>query len=68
MKIMAKMLVFLAALSILVGIVVKLAGFDFSAMGISVQYPVKPQSFLNFANSVLLFSIALLLMSNQDDE
>ena len=68
MKTIATILVFLAALAIGVGIVVKVAGIDFSSMGMSVQYPIKPQSFLNFANSVLLFSIALLLMKKPDGE
>ncbi len=68
MKTIAKIMVFLAAISILVGIAVKLIGVDFSAMGLGIMYPIKPQSFLNFANSVLLFSIAIFLMKNDEDD
>lgn len=66
MKNTAKILVYLAALSIVVGIGVKVFGIDFSSMGISTQFPIKPQSFLNFANSILLFSIALILLDKQN--
>lgn len=67
MKTIGKILVYLAAIAIIAGIVVKIGGINFSDMGISVNYPIKPQSFLNFANSILLFSIALFLMDKGDN-
>jgi len=67
MKTAGKILVYLAALAIIAGIVVKIAGINFSDIGISVNYPIKPQSFLNFANSILLFSIALFLMDKRGE-
>jgi len=64
-----KVLVLLAGLSILVGILVKLIGLDLSAMGIiSSTFPIKPLSFLNFSNSVLLFAIAWILLKKTEEK
>jgi hypothetical protein len=55
-----KMLVFLAILSLFIGVCFKLFGIDVSAyFGL---YPFQPRSFLNFSNTILLLAIALLLM------
>jgi hypothetical protein len=63
-----KLLILLATLAIIAGIAVKLLGMDLSAMGISQQFPIKPQSFLNFANSALLLSIAVTLLRKNNDD
>ncbi|HOJ59470.1 MAG TPA: hypothetical protein PK878_04220 [bacterium] len=63
-----KILVVLAGISIVVGILVKLAGLDLSAMGLSTTFPIKPLSFLNFSNSVLLFAIAWMLLKKTEEK
>jgi len=63
-----KLLVYLALISILAGIVVKLFGIDFSEMGIMTQFPVKPQSFINFAEVILLLAISITLLRKKDYE
>ncbi len=61
MREIPKVLIFMAVLSLVIGIIVKLIGFEFSQLGIGTLYPVKPQSFLNFSNTILLLAIAILL-------
>lgn len=63
-----KILVLLAGLSIVVGVLIKLIGVDLSAMGISTTFPIKPLSFLNFSNSVLLFAIAWILLQKTPEK
>ena len=67
MREIPKVLILLSVLSLAAGIIVKLIGFDFSQLGIGAIYPVKPQSFLNFSNTILLLSIALLLTNKKND-
>lgn len=67
MREIPKVLIFLSVLSLAAGILVKIVGFDFSQLGIGTTYPVKPQSFLNFSNTILLLSIALLLSNKKSD-
>lgn len=57
-----KSLIYLAVVSIVVGLVIKVFGIDFSQAGWFVTFPVKPLSFLNFSNSILLLSIALMVL------
>lgn len=56
------LLVYLALVAIVCGIVFKLLGFDLTF--IFPEYPFQPQSFLNFANSILLLAIALRLIQS----
>lgn len=60
MKQLPKVLIILGVLAIVAGIFVKLFALDFTDM--FSLYPFKPQSFLNFANSVFLLSIAISVM------
>ncbi|MEW6237365.1 MAG: hypothetical protein AB1656_23890 [Candidatus Omnitrophota bacterium] len=60
MKSIPKLLILLGIIAIIVGIVVKLIGIDFSSA--FVLYPFKPQSFMNFANSLFLLSIAISVL------
>lgn len=64
MKSLPHLLIWLAIVAIAVGIVYKILGVDLS--GTFDVYPVKPQSFLNFAEVILLLSIALFLKNKQD--
>lgn len=52
-----KYLIWISILSIVAGVIYKVLGIDLSS--IFPRYPVEPQSFLNFANVILLLSIAI---------
>ena len=52
-------LIYLAVAAIVFGVAFKLLGVDLTP--IFPDYPFQPQSFLNFANSILLLAIALRL-------
>jgi hypothetical protein len=55
-----KMLIFLAILSLFMGICFKLLSIDITTyFGL---YPFQPRSFLNFSNTILLLAIAFLLL------
>jgi hypothetical protein len=56
MALLARLFVVLAALSLLIGIVLKLSQTVFS-------YGLAPGSFLRFSDNSLLFSIALMLLA-----
>ncbi len=60
MKNLPKVLIIIGLVSIVLGIIVKIFALDFTDM--FSLYPFKPQSFLNFANSVFLLSIAISVM------
>lgn len=68
MKSASKYLVYLAILSIFLGIIIKFLSIDFSQMGISTVYPVRPISFLNFSNTLLFLAIAFILLNKQNKE
>ncbi len=61
-----KVLIYIAVISLVLGVLIKAIGFDFAYYGISMNYPIKPQSFLNFSNTVLLLSIALSLTGKKE--
>lgn len=65
MATLAKLCVAVAVIAVIAGIVFKCAGLNLN--GYFPTYPVKPGSFLNFADTVLLFSIAFLLMAKKED-
>ena len=63
MFIQPKHLVYLSIISIILGIIVKILGIDIGAMtGLMPTYPLKPLSFLNFSDTILLLAIALILL------
>lgn len=62
----AKCLVYLAALSIILGLVAKVFGIDFTSLNLTSTFPIRPLSFLQFANTLLLLSIALSLLDRQE--
>lgn len=59
----AKVLIFAALISLVCGIIFKLFQIDLTQY--FDLYPFRPGSFLNFANTVLLFAIALLLVDRR---
>ncbi len=63
MKVLSIILIVLAILSIAGGVVVKLLGLDLSAFGFSDVYPFRPQSFIDFADTLLLLAIAFIGLS-----
>lgn len=63
MKALPKQLVYAACISILLAIAFKLFGIDLTA--VFEKYPFAPRSFLNFANSILLLSIALSVLRSE---
>ncbi|MDP8244597.1 MAG: hypothetical protein P9L94_10990 [Candidatus Hinthialibacter antarcticus] len=64
MKSLPHLLIWLSILSIIIGIVFKVAQIDLG--GTFGMYPVRPLSFVNFAEVILLLSIALLLKNRSD--
>lgn len=63
MSSLPKPLIFVAVLSILAAVVIKLLGIPLS--GADAPYPFQPRSFLNFSNSLLLLSIALSVLKKE---
>lgn len=59
MKKLPHLLIWLSILSIIIGIAFKVLQVDLG--GAFGMYPVRPLSFVNFAEVILLLSIALLL-------
>ncbi|MBI1390274.1 MAG: hypothetical protein GC154_17680 [bacterium] len=59
MKKLASILIYAAVVSIIVGIAFKVLQIDLSAQ--FSTYPVRPLSFVNFSEVILLLAIALLL-------
>ena len=68
MKSLAKYCIYIAMFSLLLGIISKLLNIDYTSMGISVNYPIHPKTFLEFANTLLLLAIALLLAGRSDSQ
>lgn len=64
MKKLPHLLIWLAILSIVVGIAFKILQIDLG--GTFGMYPVRPLSFVNFSEVILLLSIALLLKNRND--
>ncbi|RJP26245.1 MAG: hypothetical protein C4527_15745 [Candidatus Omnitrophota bacterium] len=69
MKHVPKILIFVSILSIFLGVLVKVFGIQLSDYVFSDLYPFRPQSFIDFANTLLLLSIALIGMQflNKND-
>lgn len=63
MKDLPKQLIYAACASIILAIVFKLFAIDLTA--VFGKYPFAPRSFLNFANSILLLSIALSVLKSE---
>lgn len=62
MSSLPKPLIFVAILSILAAVVIKLLDLQFLPNAV---YPFYPRSFLNFSNSLLLLSIALSVLKKE---
>ena len=68
MKFLPKTLIYLAIVSIICGLLYKILNMDLVKMGISTVYPILPNSFLRFSNSILLLSIALSVLNLKKEE
>lgn len=62
-----RILIAFALVSMALGVLVKLFGADLTGYLIAGTYPVRPISFLNFANTLLLLSIAVSLLNRGED-
>ncbi len=60
MKSLPKIFVYLAILSIILGIITKLLGIRLSDLGFSDVYPFRPQSFIDFADTMLLLALSFI--------
>ncbi len=63
-----KSLVYIALISIAAAIIGKMFGINFAEMGIITEFPIKPLSFINFAEVILLLSIAITLLRKNDTQ
>ncbi len=68
MKYLPKTLIYLALASIICGLLFKILNIDLAKMYISTVYPILPNSFLRFSNSILLLSIALSVLNLKKEE